>query len=371
MHEERTAKRLHGFDSSIYQDIFKKQLSVKNPIDLSVGLPSGETPDYIKDAGIRAIQENKTSYAPANGIPELRQALAGKFARDNNISVTKDEVTVMPGLATGLLSVYLAVLNPGDEVMIMDPGFSPYFYLPIVTGAVVKRVSVLPNFQLDLAAIDQTITAKTKLILINTPNNPTGAVYPREDLEKLAEIASRHGTLIISDEIYESFVFKGEHFSIGSIYKDTITMNGFSKSHTMTGWRVGYTCGPRDVIDAINQIQQYTVFSASSIAQYAAIEALAHPTPKHEEYAAKNQLIIDKMSAAGYTIHGSAGAYYTLFEVPEGMDDMQFVQKALEQRVLLLPGRAFSEKENFVRISYGGTIEDVEKGLDIITKITP
>jgi len=371
MTEERVAQRLQEFDSSIYQNVFKKQLLVKDPIDLSVGLPSGETPEYIKMAGIQAIQENKTLYAPANGIPELREALAEKFARDNNISVTKDEVTVMPGLATGLLSVYLAVLNPGDEVMIMDPGFSPYFYLPAIAGAEVKRISTLPNFQLDLDAIEKGITTKTKLILINTPNNPTGAIYPKKDLEKLAQIAGKHDILIISDEIYESFVFEGEHFSIGSIYPNTITMNGFSKSHTMTGWRIGYTCGPRDVIDAINQIQQYTVFSSSSIAQYAALEALSQPVSKHEDYAKKNRLITEKMTAAGFDLHGNMGAYYTLFEVPEGMDDMEFVQKALDKKVLLIPGRAFSTKENFVRISYGGTIEDVEKGLDIITKITP
>jgi aspartate aminotransferase len=364
-------KRLKDFDSSVFQEIFRKQQSLINPIDLSVGLPEGSTPQYIKDAAIRAIQEDHTVYTPANGIPELREAIAQKLSNENNITTTKNEVTIVPGLTTGLLLVYLAILDPGDEVIIMDPSYPPYHYLAPIADAVIRRVPTLANFQLDLAGIEEAICDKTRLIVINTPNNPTGAVYPKEDLVQLAEIAKRHDIIIISDEMYESFVYEGEHFSIGSIYPNTITMNGFSKAYAMTGWRLGYISAPPEIIKAINQLQQYAVFCSSSIAQYAALEALKQPTPPRDSYFRKRQLVTNKLTGAGYDMQGNAGAYYAFFQTPNGQTDLDFIATAADHNLLLLPGRAFSQKDTYIRLSYGGKIEDVRKGLDIITKITP
>jgi len=366
----RSSKRLRDFDSSVFQKIFQKQQTLKNPIDLSVGLPEGPTPQYIKDAGIQAIQNDLTEYTPANGIPALREAIASKLLEDNDIAIDTTDITIVPGLTTGLLMVYLAVLDPGDEVMVMDPSYPPYHYLVPIADAVLKRVPTLPNFQLDLEAIQANITDKTKLIVINTPNNPTGAVYPKEDLVKLAEIAKKHNILIISDEMYESFIYEGSHFSIGSIYPNTITMNGFSKAYAMTGWRLGYVTGPTEIIKAINQLQQYAVFCSSSIAQQAALAALSRPTLPRDSYAKKRQLVKDSLEKAGYDVQGNDGAYYTFFKTPQGQKDIDFAAKAADHNLLLLPGRAFSTEETYVRLSYGGTIETVQRGLDIITEIT-
>ncbi len=366
----RAAQRLNDFDSSLFQEVYRKQRALKNPVDLSVGLPEGATPQYIKDAGIRAIQDGNTFYTPANGIAPLREAIAIKLKNENHIIASPDDVTIVPGLTTGLLLVYLALLNPGDEVMIMDPSYPPYHYLAPLADAVVKRIPTLHNFQLDLTAIEAGITSKTKLIVINTPNNPTGAVYPKEDLLALAEIAGKHNILIISDEMYESFIYEGSHFSIGSVYENTITMNGFSKAYSMTGWRLGYITGPTEIIKTINQLQQYAVFCSSSIAQYAALEALSQPTLPRNSYVKKRQLVEAQLTNAGYDVQGNDGAYYTFFKAPNGLSDLEFIALCAENNLLLLPGRAFSEDETFVRLSYGGTIEDVEKGLEIITNIS-
>ncbi len=364
------SQRLRDFDSSVFQEVFRKQHTLTNPIDLSVGLPEGTTPQYIKDAGIRAISEGHTIYTAANGISQLREAIAHKLVSENGLHVTKDDIAIVPGLTTGLLMVYQALLNPGDEVMIMDPSYPPYRYLVPLTDAKLVQVPTLHNFQLDLAAIEARLNEKTQLIVINTPNNPTGTVYPKEDLVKLAELAAKYNTLIISDEMYESFIYEGEHFSIGSIYPNTITMNGFSKAYAMTGWRLGYITGPVEVIQAVNQLQQYAVFCSSSIAQYAALAALSQPTLPRDSYVQKRQLINTELRALGYDVQGNDGAYYTFFKAPNGQTDLEFIDKAADHNLLLLPGRAFSQEENYVRLSYGGRIEDVEQGLAIIKKIT-
>jgi aspartate/methionine/tyrosine aminotransferase len=364
------SQRLKNFDSSVFQEVFRKQQSLANPIDLSVGLPEGTTPQYIKDAGIRAISEDHTIYTPANGIVELREAIARKLTNENKLDVTKDDIAIAPGLTTGLLMVYQALLNPGDEVMIMNPSYPPYRYLVPLTDATLVQVPTLHNFQLDLAAIEANLNEKTQIIVINTPNNPTGAVYPKEDLIKLADLAAKYNTLIISDEMYESFIYEGEHFSIGSVYPNTITMNGFSKAYAMTGWRLGYITGPAEVIRAVNQLQQYAVFCSSSIAQYAALAALSQPTLPRDSYVKKRELINTELRSLGYDIQGNDGAYYTFFKAPHGFTDIEFINKAADNNLLLLPGRAFSQEENYVRLSYGGRIEDVEQGLAIIKKIT-
>jgi aspartate aminotransferase/aminotransferase len=363
-------KRLEKLDSSLFQEAFRRQQQLKNPIDLSVGLPGGPTPQHIKDAGIRAIQEDHTVYTPANGIPDLRRAIAEKLTRENNIDADETSVTLVPGLTAGMLLTYLALLNPGEEVLVMDPCYPSYHYLVPLAEGILKRVPTLHNFQLDFGAIEQSITSKSKMIIINTPNNPTGAVYPKEDLVRLAEIAKKYDLLIISDEMYESFIYEGAHFSIGSIYPKTLTMNGFSKAYSMTGWRLGYIHGPQPLIDHINSLQQYAIFSSSSIAQYAALAALSQPTLPRDSYVKKRELINTELRSLGYDIQGNDGAYYTFFKAPHGFTDIEFINKAADNNLLLLPGRAFSQEENYVRLSYGGRIEDVEQGLAIIKKIT-
>jgi len=364
------AQRLSYFDSSDFRDAIKKQALLHNPIDLSIGIPEELTPDHVKAAGIRAIHEDKTTYTPANGLPELREALAAKLQNDNKIYVEPSAVTVVPGLTTGQLLVYLAILDPGDEVIVFDPYYPPYPHLASMVGARVVYVSTLPTFQPDIPALEASITDKTKLIVINSPNNPSGAVYPEATLRKIAAIAEKNNILIISDEIYEHFVYDGEHFSIGSIYPNTITMNGFSKEHAMTGWRIGYIAGPQEIIDAINELQQYVVMSSSSIAQHAAIAALRQK-PAHlvAKYKAKRDLIVERLGKAGYDVKGAQGAFYTFVKAPHNLTDIEFVERATEHGLIIVAGRAFSQLHGYIRISYGADIYTLERGLVILEKI--
>lgn len=367
--QKRISNRLEAFDSSIFREVFLKQQSLTNPIDLSVGMPEDATPLHIKAAGIHAITNDKTGYTPANGLPELREEIRKKLIRENNIQVNIDQITTVPGLTTGQLLVYMSILDPGDEVIVMDPGYPPYIQLAKALGAEVMPVLTLPSFQLDIPEIEASITNRTKAIVINSPNNPTGAVYPEKDLRKLAKIAEKHNVYIISDEIYEHFVYEGTHFSIGSIYADTITMHGFSKEYSMTGWRLGYISGPSDVIDAINELQQYAVFSSSSIAQHAALEAIKSVHDVKQKYLNKRNLVLKSLKDCGVQVTGGDGSYYVFFKAPNDMTDLEFVNIALNHNLIIIPGRAFSSRHGFVRLSYGAPIEVVDEGTKIICNI--
>lgn len=361
------AQRVGYFDSSDFREAIKKQASLVNPVDLSIGVPEEFTAEHVKAAGIRAILENKTTYTPSNGLPRLRELLAAKLRDENHISCTPEAITVVPGLTTGQLLVYLAVLDPGDEVIVFDPYYPPYPHLASMTGARVVYVSTLPTFQPDLAAMEAAITDKTKLIVINSPNNPSGAVYPESTLRAIAAIAEKHNVLIISDEIYEHFVYDGKHFSIGSIYPNTITMNGFSKEHAMTGWRLGYIAGPQEIIDAINELQQYVVMSSSSIAQHAAIAALrSRPVHIIDKYRRKRDMVIERLSKAGYSVQGAQGAYYVFLKAPHDLTDTEFVDRATEHGLIVVAGRAFSQLHGYIRLSYGTDAETLKRGLSIL-----
>lgn len=366
------AQRLNYFDSSDFRDAVRKQAQLKDPVDLSIGIPEELTAEHVKAAGIRAIQEDKTTYAPSNGLPELREALSRKLLIDNNLTYSPSAITVVPGLTTGQLLVYLAILDPGDEVIVFDPYYPPYPHLASMVGAHVVFVSTLPTFQPDLAMLEASITDKTKLIVINSPNNPSGAVYPEATLRQIAALAEKNNILLISDEIYEHFNYTDQkHFSVGSIYPNTITMNGFSKEHAMTGWRVGYIAGPQEIIDAINELQQYVVMSSSSIAQHAALAALSQkPTHLVAKYKAKRDLITTKLREYGFKVDGAEGAYYAFVKAPHNLTDLEFVERATEHGLILVAGRAFSQLHGYVRISYGADMRTLERGVEILERIS-
>jgi aspartate aminotransferase len=367
----RIAQRLSYFDSGDFREAIKKQTQLTDPVDLSIGVPEELTPTHVKAAGIRAIVEDKTTYTPANGLPELREAIARKLQTDNNIQCDANNITVVPGLTTGQLLIYMAMLDPGDEVVLFDPYYPPYPHLATMLEARVVYVSTLPTFQPDLAALEAAVTDKTKLIVINTPNNPSGAVYTEETLRAIAEIAQKNDITLVSDEIYEHFVYEGKHFSVGSIYSNTITMNGFSKEYAMTGWRLGYICAPREISDALTELLQYVVFSSSSIAQHAALAAL-EKKPKNlvEKYRKKHDLVVGRLKQMGYNVQGAQGAFYAFVKAPNGLTDVEFIERASAHNLILVPGRAFSALHGFVRISYGADYHTLEKGMDIMEEIS-
>jgi len=362
------SNRLNYFDSSDFRTAVNKKLTIENAIDLSIGIPEELTPEHIKAAGIRAIQNDHTTYTPANGLPELRAALAQKLSQENRIPCNEQTVTVVPGLTTGLLLVYLALLDPGDEVIVFDPYYPPYPYLASSIGAHVVYVPTLPDFQPDLPFVEASITNRTKLIIVNSPNNPSGAVYSEQTLRKIAHIADKHNLLVLSDEIYEHFVFDGSHFSIGSIYPNTITMNGFSKEYAMTGWRLGYIAGPSEIIDAINELQQYIVMSSSSITQHAALVALSHRPNIQAKYREKRDFLLYHLREMGFNVKGAQGSFFAFVKAPHDLTDIEFVEKASEHGLIIVPGRAFSRLHGFVRISYGAEMAHLQRGVAALAK---
>jgi aspartate/methionine/tyrosine aminotransferase len=364
------AKRLQYFDSSDFRSTTQKQSELTDPIDLSIGIPEELTPEHVKAAGIRAIQEDKTVYTPAAGLPELRVALAEKLRADNGLDYRAENITIVPGLTTGQLLVYLAILDPGDEVIVFDPYYPPYPHLASMVGAKVVAIPCLSNFQPDLDKLATSITNRTKAIVVNSPNNPSGAIYPESTLRKIAAMAAERDIIVISDEIYEHFVYDGKHFSIGSIYPNTITMNGFSKEFGMTGWRVGYIASPLEITESIIELSQYIVMSASSIAQHAAVTALDHRPRITGKYQAKRNFVHKRLTAMGYQLQGMQGAFYAFIKVPWGLTDTEFVDRATEYNLILVPGRAFSRSHDHVRLSYGIDMDTLKRGMDALEKLT-
>ena len=353
------SQRLSYFDSSDFRNAIQKQSLLEDPIDLSIGIPEEITPEHIKAAGMQAISGDKTVYTPANGLFELREAIAHKLKTENNITTTANDVTIVPGLTTGQLLVYLAIIDPGDEVIVFDPYYPPYPHLANMVGGHVVYIPTLPDFHPNLSLLEASITNRTKVIVINSPNNPTGAVYTETTLRKIAHIAEKHNLLVISDEIYEHFVYSGKHFSIGSIYPNTITMNGFSKEYAMTG------C---EIIAAINELQQYVVMSSSSIAQHAALAALKHRPSLVDKYKEKRDFILPRLKKLGLEVSGAEGAFYAFVQTPNNMLDTEFVQRASANNLIIVPGRAFSNLHGFFRISYGADMGTLKAGILALEK---
>lgn len=361
------AKRLSEFDSSNIRAALSPSTDLQL-IDLSIGYPSEPTPEYIRRAGMAAIDQGYTRYAPGNGYPDLRAAIARKLAHDNGISVEPEQVSVTPGLTTAIMLCYAALLNPGDEVLVADPYFPPYVSLAAVVGAVAVKVDTYPDFQLTAERIKPHITSKTKVLVINSPNNPTGAVYGEDELRRIAAVAAKHGITVISDEIYEPYTYEGKHFSIGSIYPQTLTLNGFSKSYAMTGWRIGYIAGPAGLIDAIDALSQYMVFTASSVGQRAALAALnQRPDNLYAAYQRKHDLATRALSEFA-DIRGAAGAFY-LFLPAAANDDLAMVKKAHQKHLAILPGRVFSDHTTHVRVAFVAGEDKLKAGLETLKSI--
>lgn len=365
------AKRLKNFDSSKIRAAFSIAEGIPRPIDLSIGFPEDNTPEYIKLAGIEAIKNNHTRYTATNGLAELRAAIATKLKYENHISTKAAQVTITPGITMGILLCYLAVLDPGDEILVPEPVFPPYKDLAVMLGAVPIMVDTTPSFQLTADLIRPLITPKTKVLVINSPNNPSGAVYPKSEQIKIAALVKKHGLVVISDEVYEHFSYDKTHFSIGGVYPNTLTLNGFSKSYAMTGWRVGYISGPLEIIDAINELQQYTVFSSSSISQHAALAALRKsPANVLKKYHAKRDMAKNNLAKTFPDIQGAQGAFYMFLRLPSGVLDMDLVNNLAHRGVIALPGSAFSHHNNYIRIAYGLDNRKLVEGLKRLCEST-
>ncbi|MBP1749789.1 MAG: aspC 3 [Deltaproteobacteria bacterium] len=349
--------------------IFDLAQKVKNPINLSIGEPDFDIPDAIKDEGISWIRKGFNKYTPSGGIPELREKVLFHLRSKGIIC---EDVIITAGVTGGLLLALMTMLNPGQEVVIPDPYFVLYEYQVSFLGGKPIFFNTYPDFTLREEELRKAITDKTRIILINSPNNPTGMVNSREELEMVARVAREKDLIVFSDDIYDRFVFDedaSEKPYLGQMYEKTITFGGFSKTWGMTGWRLGYVAGPSEVIQCMITMQQYAFSSVTSFAQKAALTALDHNmNGMIDEYRKKRDLIYEGIKDK-YSVVKPKGAFFIFPEVPGGKDSMAFVERALENNLFIIPGSVFSSRDSHVRISFASSEENLLKGIDVLRKL--
>lgn len=360
----------------------------KHVYGFAVGEPDFPTPEYICDAAREALKLGLTRYTPVAGTKELRGAICEKLERDNNLHYKSTEVIVSNGAKQALLNAFVAILNPGDEVLLPTPCWVSYPEMIRMAGGVPIMVKTKEEegFLPSLKLLEKLTTPRTKAIVINSPNNPTGCVYPPELLEKIAEFAIEKEIYVVSDEIYERLIYDGQqHVSIASfgpqIHKQAIVINGLSKTFAMTGWRMGYAAASEDIVNAMAAYQSHATSGANSIAQYASYKALqngaAYIRAMREEYDARRQLMVAKINGMdGVSCITPHGAFYVMLNVKkligrtfqgEKIEDAVALSRMLLDavNVAVVPGDAF-EAPGFCRISYAVSREDIDAGLDAI-----
>ncbi len=343
-------------------------------ISMSVGEPDFDTPPHVRAAAIRAIEGGKTRYTAVNGIAELREAVSAKFRRENGLEYAPDAVTVTGGGKQALFNAFFALLNPGDEVLIPAPYWVSYPEMVALTGAfpVMVPTRAENGFQLDPVALEARVTPMTRMIVLNSPGNPTGAVFAPEVLRAVAAIAQRHNLMIVSDEIYEHLVYDAEQVSVGTFAPEhTLTINGASKAYAMTGWRIGYAGGPREVIAAMNALQSQSTSNASSVSQYAALAALQdHEATTRfvqharSEYRRRRDRIVAGLNALGLPTPTPQGAFYVMADTTAlHPDELEAARLMLDgARVAVVPGTDFAAPGH-VRLSYATSMENIEEVL--------
>ena len=348
-------------------------------IHLEIGEPDFSSPANVVDAGRQALTDGFTQYNPSPGYPALRDRIAAEVSSTRGISVTGDNVVVTPGGKPIMFFLIMAIVDPGDEVLYPNPGFPIYESMINFIGGVPVPMQLHESrgFGIDVEAVEEQITDRTRLMIINSPNNPCGSVIPNEDLEVLAELSARHDILILSDEIYSRFLYEGEHHSVSSFptMRDrTVILDGFSKTYAMTGWRIGYGVMPLGLVEPISRLVTNSVSCTASFTQMAALEALNGPQGDSHtmvaEFRKRRDIIVDGLNAIpGIRCPVPSGAFYAFPNVEEtGMTSQRFADELLtEAGVACLPGESFGEYgSGHARFSFANSTENIENALDRI-----
>lgn len=359
---------------------FDIAVEMDNVISLSIGEPDFQTPWHIRQAGINSLEKGKTWYSPNRGFIELRQEIVNYYKRRFNVSYNADtDVLVTVGGSEAIDLVLRTLIENGDEVLIPQPAFVCYEPLTYMAGGtpVTIETKVENNFKLTRDELEKAVTNKTKLLILPYPNNPTGAIMEREDLEAICDVIIKNDLMVVSDEIYAELTYGGKkHISIAEIdgmKERTVVISGFSKAFAMTGWRLGYALGPSEIIKQITKLHQYGIMSSPTTAQYAAIEALRNGdndvSEMKSDYDIRRRLIVGSLNEIGLKCFEPLGAFYTFPCIKStGLSSDEFATRLVkEKRVAVVPGNAFGEcGEGFVRISYAQSLKNIKKALKLI-----
>ncbi len=379
----KLARRVSGLDESITLEITQKAKKMSQEgIDVAsfaAGEPDYDTPSHVKDSAIRAINEGVTKYTPSSGTLELREAIADKLKKDNSLRYSPSQIVVSNGAKHSLYNIFQVICDEGDEVLIPAPYWLSY--PPMVTMSGAKPVIIDTyqdnNFRLNEEKLRSKITARTKCLVLNSPSNPTGSVYSRDELEMISRCAVKHNFYVISDEIYEKLTYGNvKHISIGSLGKDifalTVTVNGLSKSYSMTGWRIGYAAGPADIMKAVGNMQSHATSNPCSISQKAALTALTESQKSVDEmrgeFERRRDYMVERINVMkGISCRKPDGAFYIFCDISRiGMSSIALAGRLLEEaKVAVIPGGPFGA-DLFIRLSFATGMQTIKKGLDRI-----
>ena len=362
----------------------------ENVISFGAGEPDFETPQYICDAACEALEIGFTRYTAASGYENLKEAVVEKFKRDNQLNYDKDQIIVSNGAKHSLFNTFQAILNPGDEVIIPVPYWLTYPETVKMGGGtpVFLDTDEEDGFKINVDKLKDKINKNTKALILNSPSNPTGSIYSKDELEEIAKLAVENDILVISDEIYEKIVYDGnKHISIASLNKDikelTIVINGVSKAYAMTGWRIGYAAGPKKIIEIMSNIQSHATSNPNSIAQYASNAGLrgdhSFMKQRRNKFSERRDFMYEKInSIEGLSCLKPGGAFYIMMNIEDILgkkmagkvieDSFSFAEELLdEKKVAVVPGVAFGA-DNYIRLSYANSLENIKEGLNRIEK---
>ena len=357
---------MEHIDASGIRKAFDMAKAMKDPINLSIGLPDFDVADPVKAAAIEAIRSGKNQYTVTQGIPELRNRL--QAAVDAAFHHADRQVLVTSGTAGGLLLVICAVVNPGDEVIIFDPYFVMYRHQVTLAGGTSILVDTYPDFRIKAKSVAAVMTPRTKCVIVNSPVNPTGVVATAAEMQDLAQLCQQRNVLLISDEVYRAFCYDGKVASPAQWNEDVLVVDGFSKAHGMTGWRMGFAHGPSRIIQEMAKLQQFTFVCAPSPMQYAGVAALSEDLTAHiDAYRRKRDMVVAALGAC-YDIPFPEGAFYAFPRAPWGTAS-EFVAEAIRHNLLIIPGNVFSRRDTHFRISYAVDDQTLKRGLDALRNL--
>jgi len=366
MSERWIADRMHKIDASGIRKVFDLAASMQRPINLSIGQPHYDTPQPIKDALCKAVQEGRNAYSQTQGIAPLLKLL--QVDVDSRYQHSDRQVFVTSGTSGGLVLALFTLLNPGDEVIVFDPWFVMYRHLTTLAGGTVVPVSTYPDFRIRIDDVRRAITPRTRLIIFNSPANPTGVVATAAETQAIAELAAEHDIALISDEIYRSFVYDREFTSPATWNDRTIVIDGFSKSHSMTGLRLGFMHGPKYLIQQMLKLQQFTFVCAPHPVQWAGLTAWEMDLEGNRgDYRRKRNLLANGVRSH-YQILGGEGAFYLFLKTPWGTG-AEFVAEAIRNNLLIIPGGVFSSTDSHFRVSFAAADEVIQEGAEILCRL--
>lgn len=375
--EKFVAANVRGIPRSGIRDFFDVVQGMKDVISLGVGEPDFVTPWHIREAAIYALERGRTSYTSNLGLPKLRNAIAASLEKHFRVSYNpKNQILIAVGVSEAMDIAFRAIIDPGDEVLYHEPCYVSYSPgIALAHGvAVPVSCSAANGFAVTAEAIEKKITARSKALVLNFPTNPTGGTMTRSELEKIAAVVRRHNLLVITDEIYSELTFEGEHVSIASLpgmIERTIFLHGFSKAYAMTGFRIGYACGPVEIIEAMMRIHQYSMLCASIISQEAALEAIEHGEPDtaemREQYRVRRNFIVNALNEMGLACHLPRGSFYAFPCIQStGLSSRDFALRLLEEeKVACVPGGAFGPSgEGYLRCCFATSLDRIQEAVE-------